>query len=449
MSVFISWSGTRSAMIGDAFRLLLTNVFPGMEEPFLSVGISGGADWRETLERSLDRCDAIIFCFTPEATTSGWVLYEAGYMAARDKPIFPFVYGAEVPDPLRHLQAVAISRETVGDLIVGLHERHDPTTSEKTIEERTALFDHHWPIFDEAIRSLVLLKVDEFIPPARFSELFNRKTFIEPFPECVDNLWLERYEAVARTKQSLDNEPTRKALSTDAYVTGAFRELNQQLDRYQMLIGGTLLRPVAWDEVHQPDQRRLEMCRQDILRLVRDFNKPSHWPLLEESIAFAAADTGARKDTIHAFEIRLENDEMNLKILARGTDSGWELDRIVTYVAWQKEKVSASLRKRVLAIRREEETARTRGLARGLQPLYYALEAFDELFPLKDEVRHHDLARFGPDILETIRAVGQFIEERDDRDTGGHIRRRIDSIGTKIRASELASELNVGGGGVA
>jgi nucleoside 2-deoxyribosyltransferase len=96
-----------------------------MEEPFHSGEIPGGSDWRRELTTSLDQCEAIIFCFTPEATTSGWVLYEAGYMAAKRAATRPFVYGATVPEPLRNLQAVELSRETVSELIDKLAELAD------------------------------------------------------------------------------------------------------------------------------------------------------------------------------------------------------------------------------------------------------------------------------------------------------------------------------------
>ena len=432
MRVFISWSGHRSGKIGDAFKRLLVDVFPAMEEPFFSVGIPGGTVWREQLESSLAGCDAIVFCFTPEAATSDWVLYEAGYMAARGAPIFPFVYGAQVPDPLGHLQAVEINRETVWDFISRLETRQVPETVKRSPEDLSRSFLRCWPAFDEAIRSVVLVPVSEFVPEERFVKLFDRKTFSESFPDCIDGRWLERYDAVARTRQSLDDEETRQALSTDAYVSTAFRELTRQLDRYQMLITGSLLNEVAWDAVPDDEQRRLEMCRQDILRLVRDFDKPSHLPLLQESIGYAAADTEARNDTIHDLEIRLENGEVDLEILTRGTKSSWDLDRVVTYVAWQQGKLPSTLGERAVAIRREEERARTRGLTHGLQPLYYALQTFDDLL---DGDLDRDLAKHGPAILESIGGIDHFINERSDRDTGGHIGRRVDSIASKVHAA--------------
>jgi hypothetical protein len=406
-----------------------------MDEPFLSVGISGGADWRKELETSLKGCDAIVFCFTPEATTSAWVLYEAGYMAASDALVVPFIYGTTVPDPLRHLQAVGLNRQTVGELIDKLaeFETREPVTP--TNDDYRARLDEHWPTFDEAIRSLVLLPVTDIVPAEQFSDLFDRKTFREPFPECVDRRWLDRYDAVARARQSLGKEATRQALSTDDYVKGAFRELERLLDRYQMLIGGALLREVEWDDVSERDQQLLELCRKDILRLVRDFDKPSHLPIFTESISYAAADTEARKATIHAFEDRIAGGAMDSKALAEAIESGWDLDRVVGYVAWQKGRISPSVDERVRAIRREEERARTRDLIVGLQPLYYALEAFDHLFSGEGDISQQDLKRFGPNILETIDAVETFIGEHEDRDRGGHIARRTNSIRSKLRAA--------------
>jgi hypothetical protein len=417
-------------MIATAFRELLGRVFPSMEEPFHSGRIPGGSDWRQALTTSLDQCEAIIFCFTPEATTSGWVLYEAGYMAAKGAEIRPFIYGATVPEPLRNLQAVELNWDQVSELIERLAELADLTATER--HSYRARFDQHWPAFQDAICSIVLFQVKDFVPAEHFSELFNRKTFREPFPECVDGRWLDRYNAVARARQSLGNHATRQALTTDEYVKGAFGELGRLLDRYQMLIGGALLREVAWDDVPHRHQQLLERCRQDIVRLVRDFDKPSHLPIFPESIAYAAADTEARKETIHALETRIGHNEIDSKAISEAMESSWDLDRIVAYVAWQKGKCSSSLRDRVNAIRREEEVARTRELVTGLQPLYYALEAFDDLLPGEDDIDRGELAGMASSILGTICEVDRFITERDDRDRGGQISRRVESIRSKV-----------------
>jgi hypothetical protein len=109
----------------------------------------------------------------------------------------------------------------------------------------------------------------------------------------------------------------------------------------------------------------------------------------------------------------------------------------VAYVAWQKGKVSSSLPERLAALRRAEERAKTRDLTTGLQPLYYALEAFDELFPGEGDVSRHELDRIRPVILGTVEAVNRFINEREDRDSGGQIARRVDSIRLKLRAANV------------
>lgn len=435
--VFISWSGPRSEKIAEAFEKLITSVFPEMET-FLSTSIPSGTDWRLELERNLDASDAIVFCFTPEAVTSGWVMYEAGYMAAKEGVLVrPFVYGTDVPDPLSHIQAVKLNRENVSAFVDDLAAALTPglAAQSPSTDDHPAGFDKHWPTFDQVVRSLVLLPVSDFVPTEDFLGLFERKTYREPFPECVDARWLDRYDAVSRTRQLLANEGTRKALSTDEYVNAAFRGLERQLDRYQMLIGGALLREVDWEEVPERHQRLLESCRQEIARLVYDFDKPSHMPKLEESIAYASVDTERRKDMIHAFEDKLSNGELSRDSLNGAAQSGWDLDRIVCYIAWQKNKMPSSPAERWAAVRREEERARTRDLMRGLQPLYYALEAFDMLLASDDGLESSAVVRLVPEINDTLEAIHCFVEASEHRDGGGHIRRRIKSISSKLSAS--------------
>jgi len=81
----------------------------------------------------------------------------------------------------------------------------------------------------------------------------------------------------------------------------------------------------------------------------------------------------------------------------------------------------------------EEEQARTRELTSGLQPLYYALECVDNhISGILDPATNGRL-------VELLEDIDRFIKARDDRDTGGHIRRRLDSLQHRLKGSTGSS----------
>jgi hypothetical protein len=77
-NVFLSWSGSRSKIVGEALREWLPLVIHGAQ-PFLSSeDIEKGSRGIEELTKVLETCSIAIICLTPENLNQPWILFESG-----------------------------------------------------------------------------------------------------------------------------------------------------------------------------------------------------------------------------------------------------------------------------------------------------------------------------------------------------------------------------------
>lgn len=127
LSVFISWSGDRSRLVGEALRDWLPDILP-LIDPFLSTeDIEKGAKWNKVISGALEQSDVAIICLTPENLTSPWLLFEAGAVAKRaDSRVWTYLFGlgyTDVKDPLSQFQHTVATKEDTKKLIGALNHR--------------------------------------------------------------------------------------------------------------------------------------------------------------------------------------------------------------------------------------------------------------------------------------------------------------------------------------
>jgi hypothetical protein len=426
MRVFISWSEVRSQVLGLALKDWLPQVVDGIEA-FHSADIAKGKSWRSDLIDELRRCSVGVFRVTPESLRSQWMLFEAGALAQHgDSPrLFTYLYGInELPGPLGHFQATHFVREDsrrfVLDLANATHSSPDAVAAE---------FDKTWDAFEKRVLEGMVLPIQKLIP--EFPRLFeNHKTFHESFPDCSDRRWEERLKRTAWTHERLLRPEVEEIVSRDRYLGRAHKELLYALDRYGMHIAANLMQLLDYKKLDGSEQRQLEDARKDVLDLVSSLQQKRRPPVVWESLDFESEpSTKKRKALIHDWEARLRNGELSEERLLAARDSlDWALDRIIYYAARGRGLLpKVSLAELVLALEREEEMARTRDLTRNLQPLYYAAECIDQcIAPPIDTANALRL-------LEIMDRVEDFVKGHRDRDSGGHIRRRITSIRNKLK----------------
>lgn len=405
MRVFISWSGARSSAIADALKTWLGALIPGLDF-FHSADIEKGRHWFPDLVGALESCGAGLFCLTPEAMRSPWMLFEAGAIANRsDHPsVFSYLYGVtDVAGPFSHFQTTS-------------HEKGDARHLAKALArllgeraEKAALdsFEEAWPSFDRQVRQAALLPIEDLLPG--FSALFRgRKTFHEPFPDCTDKRWDDRLRRTAQTIALLRHESYESVLISDPYLQGRYNNLMSALDRYDMNVGSTLLTKIDFESLDKAQQSRLERSRKQVVAAVAALEQSERPPVFEESLAFESERSHeVRKRQIVELEGLVRQDEIDVDRLDQASRStAWALDRIMFYVGWRLRKLPESyLPDMVEAVRFEGLKASAREAMTGLQPLYYVVEALDERPPQSSEKR--------AELRRHLEQVRPFLEEEE------------------------------------
>ena len=431
MRIFISWAGARSRALGTCMQTWIRELMPG-DEIFHSDDIPKGSGWYDALNTALRKCDAGIFCITPESLRSQWMLFEAGAVAPHtgDRPVlFAYLYGiSEIDGPLGHFQATRFDRDDTRKFIESLVAVRSSQDKGSILEA----FDTTWPTFEEKVLSLMAMPIQDVLPD--FPKLFEgTKTYSEPFPECSDQRWAARVARIARTRERLSTSEYAEIMSSDPYLSGAYKTLMNLLDRYDMHIVSHLIEHLDFESLTSKQKEQLERVRQEIVDVVWGFQQRCNPPVFRESFGFESdASTPGRKMRIQEMQLRLQSGELAADKINRGRQSlNWGLDRIIFYLAAGSGRISTSVEDLIALLRVEEEQARTRELTSGLQPLYYAVECIDDLIsgPL-------DPATSGR-LLELLDDVDRFISARNGRDTGGQIRRRLVSLQHKLKGTGI------------
>jgi TIR domain len=426
MKIFVSWAGTRSRVLGTCMRSWLQELMHG-DEIFHSDDIPKGSGWYNALTTALRACDAGIFCITPESLRSQWMLFEAGALSQiSDKPgLFAYLYGiAEIDGPLGHFQATRFDRDDTRKFIGDLAAIRGTPDNGKILET----FDSIWTTFEAKVLRLMALPIQDVLPD--FPKLFEgSKTFNEPFPECSDQRWADRVARIAQIRERLSTSEYAEIMSSDPYFSGAYKTLINRLDLYDMHIVSHLIEHLDFESLTSKKREQLERVRKEIVDVVWCFQQRSEPPVFRESFEFESdASTPGRKMRIHEMQMRLNSRQLAADKIKLGRQSvNWGLDRIILYLAAGSGLISLSVDDLIALLRMEEEQARTRELVSGLEPLYYALECVDDSIS-----GSLDPAKTGL-LVELLDDVDRFIKARDGRDTGGQIRRRLDSLQHKLK----------------
>lgn len=423
MRIFISWSGARSQSVAAALRRWLPEWIPGTEF-FHSNDIPKGSNWHPELIDALRNCPLGVFCLTPEALRSPWLLFEAGALAQHgERPrLLTYLFAIDkVSGPLTHFQHTrfdrADTRQMVGDLaeLVG--------AGKAAALER---FDHEWPAFEAQVTRTTAVPLQELVPG--FNALFDRmKTYYEPFPRCSDKRWEDRLRRIARTHSYLSQAEVAAVLEGDVFLRQGHNALLAALDRYGMHVGSHLLERQVYEELPESAQRALEDARKLVVDLVTTLTRQWPAPILAESRAFETEFApDRRKDAIVALQDRLKRGQVPVHAL-REQRPEWALDRIAYYIACRAGLLpDVGVEDLVRDLDTEEALARARELVSELQPLYYAAACVDDRLPETAD------PRLSQRLLEALDRVERFIGAHPDRDSGGDIARRLASMRKKV-----------------
>ncbi len=167
MKIFVSWSGSASLEVAQAFKEWLPNVIQAISEDqiFLSSeDIDKGARWFNALGQVLDDADFGILCLTENNRNRPWILYEAGAISKRlgESSVVPLLIGLtpdKLDDPLRQFNAAQLSKKDFKRLLIAINNKlGDERLSEKQLN---GAFNNGWPQLEPRLRTAVATSFEQ------------------------------------------------------------------------------------------------------------------------------------------------------------------------------------------------------------------------------------------------------------------------------------------------
>ncbi len=405
--IFLCWSKSRSKAIAEAWAKLLPEIIKGVQ-PILSTEFQKGKEWSKQLRQDLGEARTGIVFLTPENVDAPWIHFEAGALAMavgnRDRDVYTYVYGFDpgrLAGPLSAYHSTVATKEDTQRLVTDLctalgRERPDAGAQSAW-----------WVKLQKALDNIPAPGIPELVPG--FGELFERKTFNEPLPDCTNQRWLDRFAATRAAHRAL----TAASRSVDDLSRlGArqlYRELIAAVDGDAMAMSGFLVdeKHFEFDENGKLDAPKgaiaaCELRRKRVIDLVAMLSDPKNdTPVFGESVAFDELAPEHRKSFIHRWEARLEGaDELPVRgnWLPIALRSEYEFDRIAAYL-YQEKRRPPEFAADLEHVRREFERRRIQPKG-SYMPLHYSLRALSTI------------AEFGSrrdDIESELRAIETFL----------------------------------------
>lgn len=499
--IFISWSKDRSRRVAASFKALIGATMdlrmsaggkPGYDilQPDLSrlsEDLPKGGNWFQDLAGQLENAAVGIICVTPENKASPWLLFEAGALLRcdRDVRLFPVLLDLEphaLEPPLSMLQSTVLSRDpevlrreatdllfrVVRHISDGLHaefehemSRFDQEKRGKSGKTKVSEPRLRWIDFtpepeppDDPPSSEWMPPMDAFcnaitrIEPAGigtivgdFGRLFDRKTFREPFEECSDQRWLDRYAAATLARDRMDHHRAQVEAALPPGAGHAYRALRSAVDSYVMTLAGQLLDEQTFKRDPQGRLRdadgRLAVCerrRRDIEERYLRLCDPVP-PVFDDARVYEELkDLSERKiRLIHPLERRLEAARTAEPSgpgpippwrLDQAKASAWLYDRLVYYIYARFFLETVTNTDLLDALGRECQIIEVADAPKTLVGIYYALETLQLRSALTEDelTRLGDLAKRIDGVIERWRRP---FDDEDASEQGPDANRRV------------------------
>lgn len=158
MKIFISWSGSISKKIADAFRQWIPGVIQAARPYYSPDDISKGSRWSSEIAKELENSKVGIICLTKDNLQAPWIMFEAGALSknleiAKVCPILFGVEPSEIQGPLIQFQAARFSKDEVKKVIRMINaELGDNGLAPDVLD---SVFDMWWPKLKETVEAIM------------------------------------------------------------------------------------------------------------------------------------------------------------------------------------------------------------------------------------------------------------------------------------------------------
>lgn len=158
MKIFISWSGSTSKQVAEAFRDWLPNVIQKLQPWMSDVDIDKGSNWLEEIFGQLADTKFGLVCVTTDNQKAPWLLFEAGALSKEVKEkafVCPFLFDlskADLKGPLTHFQATGRAKEDLKKLILTINKSITPDIL--PTEKLNVAFEKWWPELESRLDNI-------------------------------------------------------------------------------------------------------------------------------------------------------------------------------------------------------------------------------------------------------------------------------------------------------
>jgi hypothetical protein len=157
-NVFISWSGTRSRWVADAFLQWLPVVLQSVK-PWMSPEIDKGTRGQDVISDKLNKVKIGIVCLTPENMKEPWILFEASALSkAVDRKSYVCTYllgglkDTDVEPPLSVFQHTKPDKQDTLRMIITINAALGVEPVPSATLERA--FEGWWPGFEKLLKTM-------------------------------------------------------------------------------------------------------------------------------------------------------------------------------------------------------------------------------------------------------------------------------------------------------
>ena len=195
VKVFISWSGTVSRGLAEAFRDWLPSVIQAVKPWMSGSDIDKGVRWSSEIAAELEEARVGLICLTPDNLEKPWILFEAGALSKTLEKTFvcPYLFGlrsADLQFPLAQFQATKAEKEDTRKLIHTINSAFGE--SRLTDDQVNKSFERCWPEFEERLKAL------ELSQPATRSQRESREILEEILELARTTVLALAHDATAR-----------------------------------------------------------------------------------------------------------------------------------------------------------------------------------------------------------------------------------------------------------
>jgi hypothetical protein len=155
VKVFLSWSGSRSRGIAEAFRGWLPSVIQAVRPYFSPDDVTKGARWLAEISKELEDSRVALLITTPENQEAPWLLFEAGALSKNfDRSrVCPLLFGGmdptDVKGPLVQFQGARFCKAEMKKVLKAINaELGDLCLSAEVLEN---VFEMWWPKLEEQV----------------------------------------------------------------------------------------------------------------------------------------------------------------------------------------------------------------------------------------------------------------------------------------------------------